>query len=443
MTWWAPSFDSRVLMGVENTPQRTWPISFLTVKILSSLTTIGAGFATIILCFGPIRKPARFYKIWILPYVCLALLLVVFNHAFSRPEPQSVLDDGSILTAPVLENLLTLFSYVGPGFFAASLGLVLLGIGVRRNSKSPNFLPVSFAGDIETGEPKQRRKELLRFVLLVYALTVVAPLPVALVLLIATEYGDFTPGDYFWYQRLMVTLQALPVALVGLWFLRREGNIRPLFRLGAPKFLLISVVVPLLAYAGPRVALYVAAEVRHYFNPVESPGPPSFLELFGLPPVWAVFYLLPALLEEVGWRGYLQQRVVSEFGLRRGLFLVRIAWAVWHLPGEIGYLRMDWAVAAFIGRFASVFGILIPLGWLFWRTGSIVPVTILHALSNSLGATENSESFASLGWWAWGRPIVLALCGFWLFKSWPSNPEVSEQPITDAKSELPAVANPD
>jgi len=433
MTWWVPSFDSRVLMGLANDTQNTWPVPFLTVKILSSLTTIGAGFAGIVLCFGSPQKPARFYAIWILPFVSLALALVVFNHLFRLPTPQSVLDDNPILAAPVFENASSFFSYIGPGFLAAALGLVLVGLGVRVHAKTGNILPVDFAGEVEPKAQNARRKEMLRFVLLVYGLTIIAPLPMALTLLIATEFGGPLPNDLFLYQRLAVILQTLPVAFVGLWYLRREGSVRELFRLVAPKFLLISVGLPLLAYGVPRATYYCSAEVMHYLNPTDSPGPPPFLELFGLPPVWTLFYFLPALLEEIGWRGYLQRRMVSEFGLKRGLFLVGIAWAVWHLPGNVGDLRMDQAVLSIIIRFASIFAMLVPLGWLFWRTGSVIPVAILHALSNAMLHSSDRADWQAPNWFGIGEWVVLAGLGLWLFKRLPLDPPASEQPATEPK----------
>jgi membrane protease YdiL (CAAX protease family) len=65
------------------------------------------------------------------------------------------------------------------------------------------------------------------------------------------------------------------------------------------------------------------------------PGSAFVRELAAQPiqlPVVVVLYVLQAWLEELGWRGYMLERVQPEWGSLRGALLVGILHAPWHLP---------------------------------------------------------------------------------------------------------------
>ena len=36
--------------------------------------------------------------------------------------------------------------------------------------------------------------------------------------------------------------------------------------------------------------------------------------------------------EELGWRGYLQERLIQRFGLSKGIICLGLLWSFWHLP---------------------------------------------------------------------------------------------------------------
>jgi membrane protease YdiL (CAAX protease family) len=424
MVWWVlpqPSFDPNDLLGWSRKPEMVWPLS-IHFLALSKLIGIGAGFGAILLCFTPRQNPAGFYLRRILPFTLPILLLHLFNHLLSRPKPESVFDDPSLFAAPVSQNLSTLLAHMGPGFYATVAGLALVGIAVRASRINSNLLPLGFAGTVRE-ELSLRRKQMLRFILWVYALSIVAPFLVRLPVWVAMEFGGWKPGQVggsLWWG-IESSAQTLPVTLVGLWFLRRDSYGKSLFRAVPARYLLLSAVVPLLAYVVPCFVVYFGAEVAQYVQPRQFPFLPAPSEFFEMPNAWSLMWLAPALLEEIGWRGYLQRQMVAEFGLRRGLLLLGIAWAVWHLPGELGFLQLGDAGIGILWRFVSVFGILVPLGWLFARTGSVIPATILHALSNILRVEVGTGPQAWLVWMGIGHTAVLALCGYLLFKRWPVN----------------------
>ena len=45
--------------------------------------------------------------------------------------------------------------------------------------------------------------------------------------------------------------------------------------------------------------------------------------------------------EEIGWRGYMQPRLLARFGFWPGIGLTALIWAIWHLPLWVFGLRSD------------------------------------------------------------------------------------------------------
>jgi membrane protease YdiL (CAAX protease family) len=93
-----------------------------------------------------------------------------------------------------------------------------------------------------------------------------------------------------------------------------------------------------------------------------------------------------ALGEEVGWRGYLQPRLVSAFGWFRGLLVLGLVWGLWHVP--IYYVMGNYAEYPILGPFVMtpVDNLLavVPMAWLYVRSGSIWVPTIAHAFADVL-----------------------------------------------------------
>lgn len=112
----------------------------------------------------------------------------------------------------------------------------------------------------------------------------------------------------------------------------------------------------------------------------------------------AVSYLLFAIFEEVGWRGYLAPKVA---GIDEGLLghaIVGLIWASWHFP----YMRELW------GHTSAGLEILLPLfllgtvvstvvyGEIRKRTGSVWPAVLMHWVGNSLANTLLVGGFVTL-----------------------------------------------
>jgi membrane protease YdiL (CAAX protease family) len=92
--------------------------------------------------------------------------------------------------------------------------------------------------------------------------------------------------------------------------------------------------------------------------------------------------------EEVGWRGYMQRRVVRQHGIAKGIGITAAIWAAWHLPYSISGLHHIAEVpfyALLVIMPVGHFGLGLFLGWLYQRTSSIWLAAIAHGAANNWG----------------------------------------------------------
>ncbi|WP_235883906.1 CPBP family intramembrane glutamic endopeptidase [Saccharopolyspora elongata] len=151
-------------------------------------------------------------------------------------------------------------------------------------------------------------------------------------------------------------------------------------------------------------------------EPETSPG------MLALTQIAAVFGLgwlqvIPALGEELGWRGYLTQALLP-LGQPGAFLTTGVLWGLWHAPVLIlGYNYPTLPiVVAFIMMvcFCTLVGTL--LGWLRLASRSVWPAVIAHGFLNAAaglgmvfsmaGHPVDNASTGLLGWSGW---IVLAL----------------------------------
>ncbi len=90
--------------------------------------------------------------------------------------------------------------------------------------------------------------------------------------------------------------------------------------------------------------------------------------------------LLAPFCEEVAFRGYLQGALLTRRRPAAAIALGALLFAVMHLDPV---------------RFVALVGLGALYGWLAWRSGSIWPAVIAHAVNNTLGVTLASLGAAS------------------------------------------------
>jgi membrane protease YdiL (CAAX protease family) len=122
--------------------------------------------------------------------------------------------------------------------------------------------------------------------------------------------------------------------------------------------------------------------------------------------------------EEVGWRGYLQEKMLGRFGLNRGLLLLGAIWGYWHLPIiMMGYNFPEHPVLGavlFMPVGTTLIGIF--MGWIYLRSRSIWVPALAHGSANLTAmllfngmSTSQPGLLRQFVWMAvWG--VAAALC---------------------------------
>ena len=115
--------------------------------------------------------------------------------------------------------------------------------------------------------------------------------------------------------------------------------------------------------------------------------------------------------EELGWRGYMNQKMEPLLGTVGTCLVGGIVWGLWHLPMDIaGYLngngKLTEALGSAFGRLAMLTCFGAFLMWLTKKTNSVFPAVIAHFMYNesqgtvmSLLAQDNIPENASLPLW--------------------------------------------
>lgn len=139
----------------------------------------------------------------------------------------------------------------------------------------------------------------------------------------------------------------------------------------------------------------------------------------------ALINAVPALGEELGWRGWLVPRL-ERFGPVGVVVISGVLWGVWHAPLVLlGYNYPDlpggWGVVAMCGLTVS-FGAV--LAWMRLSSDSVWPAALFHGSLNAAAGLSvvfaRPEPLASLqvpptGWTGWILPLLLgsAALGLW------------------------------
>ncbi|MFI6497235.1 lysostaphin resistance A-like protein [Nonomuraea typhae] len=140
-----------------------------------------------------------------------------------------------------------------------------------------------------------------------------------------------------------------------------------------------------------------------------------------------VLNAIPALGEELGWRGWLVPRLVAARGVVGGLLLSGVIWGAWHFPlTMLGYNYP--ALGFWSGPYFVIVTVLLAvvIGWLRLRSGSVWPAVLAHASLNAVAglsfllgdaaAPPNPALVGIMGVVGW---VVLAALGAALLKFFP------------------------
>lgn len=222
--------------------------------------------------------------------------------------------------------------------------------------------------------PRARRRPASRAGILTFVVGVLALAVLGSVIMLGSDDPAGSPGA------LLFVASPFLMA-VGLRTLGREGWADAGLGLGRERR---WYLVALLLFPTLSVATLAIGALAGYVRIADGAVPRLLTVAAGGLVLRTIF----ALLEEWGWRGYLEPRLAA-LGvppLRRHL-LVGAVWAVWHVPYVLAmgaaYSRIDPAVQ--IPMFcAAVLAMAVIEGVMRDRTGSVWPAVLSHGVSNTI-----------------------------------------------------------
>ncbi|MBT8400499.1 MAG: CPBP family intramembrane metalloprotease [Rhodothermia bacterium] len=149
----------------------------------------------------------------------------------------------------------------------------------------------------------------------------------------------------------------------------------------------------------------------------------------------AMIALTPAICEEILFRGYVQRQAERSMGVTWGIVFTGLVFGAYHLQ---------------ITKFLPLAALGIFLGYLTWRTGSLIPAMVVHLANNAIAIligtyAANSENISledlenlSLPWYFVVAGMAIFVSAVYLMNRL-ANLELAEraQSETDPQAELP------
>lgn len=183
----------------------------------------------------------------------------------------------------------------------------------------------------------------------------------------------------------MLTYAFLP-SITAIIINKKEGGnwkslmfIKPNF-----KSLLLATLIPIL-YVGIGFYLQELLNIRTapQWNALGSTSKMILIIVANF-----VSLLILVLGEEIGWRGYLQEKLINAFGEVKGIIILGIVWGLWHLPVALkgynfeNYTYFEALVTYPIVCIASSF----IIAYLGHKRYAIFVGVFLHAANNSFNS---------------------------------------------------------
>jgi membrane protease YdiL (CAAX protease family) len=383
-----------------------------------------AGAAGYYLCFVP-PKRRSFLPVFLTLAPAIVVLIAMTTLAVSWATGSSAYVSviGQVAGfAWHTENFKTLVTGFDIGFWAPAIGLVLMAVVFVLRHMGRATLPVRLGDpssrplESETDVGEQRRT--MRFVWIMIAVAVLASGLLGSSAFVLLElYGrrswlmSTTPHGLAIEILNGATLSA-PVLLALIPNVK--STLREGFRLPSLSYLGLSILIPMSLAALWPAALY--GYERVHWAAFESQliyPPPNASAFFAFPVLSQLGRFAPALVEEIGWRGFLQPRFIRRYGMARGIFFVGLVWGAFHFAGDIrGHMTAVVLILRILWRLCLTISQSYVLAWLTIRSRSVLPAALTHGSYNILLLMPIRVSI-------WTIPLLWAACAWVLFRYFP------------------------
>ena len=145
------------------------------------------------------------------------------------------------------------------------------------------------------------------------------------------------------------------------------------------------------ALIGPALIMLAAFLLWRVLGGPPLSAPP--LNAWFSVPILIVILLIPALFEEIGWRGLALPRLQGRYGALTASLIIGVAWAAWHLPiwfiPEAGFSSLPFPIFVAFTMATSVL-----FTWLYNGSGgSVLLPALAHAAINAMPLPWNTAVY--------------------------------------------------
>ena len=229
------------------------------------------------------------------------------------------------------------------------------------------------------------------------------------------SFNIFNPKNDLFFGISTLIFSLLP-ALIGYILNKTQGGnwkdlgfVKPKLKNTIPAFL-----APFL-YFGVVIIIQYALDIR------TSPNWQKFGTINELILSMILGYPLMMILllgEEIGWRGYLQNKLVNSFGGLNGVLILGFIWGIWHLPISLqGHnLPENPLLEAFITTPLMCIALSLIIAYIGLNSKSIFIGLLLHTTNNHFGGTflqltETKDEFLhAMTFCSVYIPIIIVMC---------------------------------
>jgi len=442
--WW-PAWHTAALRSLDWIPTQhdlSWNVSAQYLFLLLSVPFRVAGATGFLTCFFPGDRPLRRLFRWVywpagigvvatsLTILFAASRLTYIPIPARNGSPWNFFRYSSVSWNP------------GPGPLFAAAGLILIAAAAYRIHRGYATLPIHLrpSEGVVTVEQagSDEDREWMRFVWIMTALvplaTAAGAIPsTALFLTVPLGSSSEVPLP-FWVFELSISIGSA-LGVFGLLLLAIGRKWKPIFRhslrLPSTVYFGLGILIPAAIFSAVPILSFVRDRIHWAAFDFGRFHAPFISGYFPMPELISARFFLPALLEEIAWRGYLQPRLISRYGLYRGIFLVGIVWGAFHFSGDFNWTQTTITLLLNLAiRLTSTVAWGFVLSWLTLRSGSVIPAAVAHT---TLNVIVFSKQPYPTPWWL--APVFWGLVGFLLFRFWPPrepqaiSQEFIEQPL--------------
>lgn len=113
--------------------------------------------------------------------------------------------------------------------------------------------------------------------------------------------------------------------------------------------------------------------------------------------------------EEYGWRYFFQPLLQKKFGLRTGVLVLGVLWAIWHLPVNMFFYSPQTWVQSVVLQQITCIALAIFFGYAYMKTNNIWVPVLMHFINNNMSMVFTQSVGISNQVYTWWNVLEIFL----------------------------------